>query len=123
MAEILAARLAGDVSARFASSATATRLKVTGINVYSAGDFAGGDGCEEIVLRDDSAGFYRRLVLRNDQLVGAVLYGETADGPWFFDLLREQTATGPLRDKLIFGAAYRDVAALPAYCGRCSLSG
>jgi nitrite reductase (NADH) large subunit len=123
MAEVLAARLAGDEGVRFAAAATATRLKVTGINVYSAGDFAGGDGCEEIVLRDDSAGLYRRLVLRNDQLVGAVLYGDTGDGPWFYDLLLEQTATRPIRDKLIFGAAYRDVAPLAAYGGRCSVSG
>jgi nitrite reductase (NADH) large subunit len=124
MAEVVAAQLTGDRDARFAPAATATRLKVTGINVYSAGDFGsgGGDG-EEIVLRDDSAGIYKRLVLRDGRLVGTVLYGETSDGPWFFDMLNQQTATGAIRDRLIFGRAYQTATPLEAYGGRCSVAG
>ena len=65
---------------------TPTKLKVTGIDLFSAGDFADGDDREEIVLRDASAGVYKRLVLRDDKIIGTVLYGETGDGAWFYDL-------------------------------------
>ena len=90
MANVAAAQLAGDGEARFRSSATATKLKVTGINLYSAGDFAEAKDREEIVLRDATRGQYRRLVLKDNRVIGAVMYGDTADGPWFFDLLKRQ---------------------------------
>ena len=90
----------------FTPVATATRLKVTGINLYSAGDFADGDDREEIVLRDATAGVYKRLILRDDRIVGAVLYGDTGDGPWFFDMLTRSADTRDMRDTLIFGQSY-----------------
>ena len=123
MAEVLAARLAGDSSASFKAVATATRLKVTGINLYSVGDFAPGDDREEIVLRDASAGVYKRVVLKDRKIIGTVLYGETHDGPWFFDLLQQGADTDPLRDLLIFGQNFDGSARLDAYGGRCSISG
>ena len=70
-------------------SRRSTKLKVTGIDLFSAGDFADGDDREEIVLRDAARGVYKRLVLKDDQIIGAVLYGDTADGAWFFDLLKD----------------------------------
>jgi nitrite reductase (NADH) large subunit len=112
MANVLAAQLAGDMAARFSAEATATRLKVTGINLYSAGDFADGEDREEIVLRDAAAGVYKRLVLKDNVVVGTVLYGETTDGPWFFDLIRQRTDIAGWRDTLIFGPAFQDVAPL-----------
>src|SRR5690606_27852910 len=105
MANVLADTLAGS-TAEFVPVATATRLKVTGINLYSAGDFADGEDREEIVLRDAAAGVYKRLVLKDDRIVGAVLYGDTADGPWFFDLLKREVDIGEMRDTLIFGQNY-----------------
>jgi nitrite reductase (NADH) large subunit len=105
MAKVIASTLAGKPAA-FRPVETATQLKVTGIAVYSAGDFAGGVGREEIVLQDNQAGVYKRLILKDDRIIGAVLYGETADGPWFFDLLRQGTDTTAMRDMLIFGQAY-----------------
>ena len=123
MAEVLAANLAGDADASFKSVATATRLKVTGINLYSAGDFAGGDGREEIVLRDAAAGIYKRVVLQDERIIGTVLYGETGDGPWFFDMLQQGADTRPLRDVLIFGQNFNGSAPLEPYGGRCSISG
>jgi len=123
MAEALAALLAGDEAARFSAVATATRLKVTGINLYSAGDFAGGADREEIVLRDAGAGIYKRLVLKDRKIIGTVLYGETGDGPWFFDMLQQGRDTAPLRDMLIFGQNFDGAASLDPYGGRCSISG
>jgi nitrite reductase (NADH) large subunit len=123
MADVLAARFAGDNTASFKAVATATRLKVTGINLYSVGDFAPGDDREEIVLRDAGAGVYKRVVLKDRKIIGTVLYGETGDGPWFFDLLQQGADTDPLRDLLIFGQNFDDSNHLDAYGGRCSVSG
>jgi nitrite reductase (NADH) large subunit len=123
MAEVLAARLAGDTRATFKAVATATRLKVTGINLYSVGDFATGEDREEIVLRDAGAGIYKRVVLKDRKIIGTVLYGETGDGPWFFDLLQQGADTDPVRDLLIFGQNFDGSANLDAYGGRCSISG
>ena len=90
----------------YRGSVTSTKLKVSGIDVFSAGDFSGGDGCEDIVLRDASRGIYKRVIVRDDRIVGAVLYGDTADGSWYFDLLKKQEDVSNLRDLLIFGQAF-----------------
>ena len=113
MAKVVAARLAGDADAIYEGSVTATKLKVTGIDLFSAGDFAAGDGREEIVVRDRVAKTYRRLVLRNGRLLGAVLYGgDTADGTWLFDLVQSQADVTRLRDGLVFGESFAEPAAL-----------
>ena len=90
----------------YRGSVTSTKLKVSGIDVFSAGDFSGGDGCEDIVLRDASRGIYKRVIVKDDRIVGAVLYGDTADGSWYFDLLKRQEDVSDLRDLLIFGQAF-----------------
>jgi nitrite reductase (NADH) large subunit len=105
MAQVLAKTLAGKEAA-FQPPATATQLKVTGISVYSAGDLAGCPSSEQIVLRDDEGGVYKRLLIEDDRIVGAILYGETTDGPWFFDLLQKRVPTDQMRSMLIFGPAY-----------------
>ncbi|KQZ76435.1 nitrite reductase [Sphingopyxis sp. Root214] len=90
----------------YRGSVTSTKLKVSGIDVFSAGDFSGGDGCEDIVLRDASRGVYKRVIVKDDRIVGAVLYGDTADGSWYFDLLKKQEDVSELRDLLIFGQSF-----------------
>ena len=90
----------------YRGSVTSTKLKVSGIDVFSAGDFSGGDGCEDIVLRDASRGVYKRVIVRDNRIVGAVLYGDTADGSWYFDLLKKQEDVSDLRDLLIFGQSF-----------------
>lgn len=90
----------------YRAAATSTKLKVAGLDVFSAGNFAGGDGCEDIVLRDAARGVYKRVVLRDDRVVGAVLYGDTADGGWYFDLIRKGESVADLRDVLIYGQAF-----------------
>ncbi|TNC74750.1 nitrite reductase large subunit NirB [Rubellimicrobium roseum] len=106
-ARVLAAHLAGDTTPRFVHQDTPTKLKVTGIDLYSLGDFAEGDDREEIVLRDASAGVYKRIVLKDNRIVGTVLYGETADGAWFNDLKKKATDVSDMRDTLIFGQAFQ----------------
>ncbi|UZK66686.1 nitrite reductase large subunit NirB [Sphingomonas sp. M1-B02] len=90
----------------YRGSVTSTKLKVAGLDVFSAGDFSGGDGAEDIVLRDAARGVYKRVVVKDDRIVGAVLYGDTADGGWYFDLLKRQADIAELRDVLIFGQAF-----------------
>ncbi|PPU11927.1 nitrite reductase large subunit [Xanthomonas arboricola] len=87
----------------YRGSVASTKLKVTGIDLFSAGDFMGGDGCEEIVLSDPAGGVYKKLVIRDDVLVGACLYGDTSDGGWYFKLLKDGTPIQAQRDQLIFG--------------------
>jgi nitrite reductase (NADH) large subunit len=90
----------------YTGSVTSTKLKVSGIDVFSAGDFSGGDGCEDIVMRDAARGVYKRVIVKEDRVIGAVLYGDTGDGNWYFDLLKRQEDIAPIRDALIFGQAF-----------------
>ena len=101
-ARVLAARLAGR-DARYAGSVLATNLKVSGANVFSAGDFLGADGTEEIVLSDPGLGVYKKLVIADGRLVGAVLFGDTADGLWYLDLIRSEADIENIRLDLAFG--------------------
>ncbi|MGK2901024.1 MAG: nitrite reductase large subunit NirB [Burkholderiaceae bacterium] len=91
---------------RYLGSQTSTKLKVTGIDLFSAGDFMGGDGTEEIVLSDPYNSIYKKLVVRDDILIGACLYGDTADGSWYFDMVRERKNVAAIREHLMFGEAH-----------------
>jgi nitrite reductase (NADH) large subunit len=104
-ARVCAAHLAGMGHRRYVQQATATKLKVTGIDLYSAGDIVGGDGSEDLVLRDRRSGIYKRLVLAGNRVTGAVLYGDVADGPWYFDLIQRGADVSGYRDRLLFGPA------------------
>ncbi len=90
----------------YEGSVTSTKLKVSGIDLFSAGDFSGADGAEDIVMRDASRGVYKRVIVKDDRLVGAVLYGDTADGSWYFDLLKKGEDISGIREALIFGQAF-----------------
>jgi nitrite reductase (NADH) large subunit len=104
-AKVVANHLAELGISRYSGSLTSTKLKVTGIDLFSAGDFMGRDdgSTEEIVLSDTHEGVYKKLVLRDNQLIGACLFGETVDGSWYFKLLREGRNVADIRDKLMFG--------------------
>ncbi|MEQ8266525.1 MAG: nitrite reductase large subunit NirB [Parvibaculum sp.] len=130
-------RIAGDTLAEiggdgYRGSVTSTKLKVTGIDVFSAGDFSAGPGREDIVYRDAARGIYKRVVISDSCIVGAVLYGDTQDGSWYFQLLREKEDIALRRDTLIFGpslagASASDpdaaVAALPDTSEICGCNG
>ena len=102
-AKVAANHLAQLGIARYTGSLTSTKLKVTGIDLFSAGDFMGGADHEEIVMSDPFGGVYKKLVIKDDKLVGACLYGHTVDGSWYFKLLRDGRSVNDIRDKLIFG--------------------
>ncbi|MBI1170026.1 nitrite reductase large subunit [bacterium] len=130
-AKVLAATLAGQAAA-FRPVQTATKLKVTGVDLFSAGDFAEGPGREDIVFRDPGRGIYKRLVIEGDRLLGAVMYGDTADGAWFFSQIKEGSDISAMRDTLIFGPGFQGaapadplaaVAALPPEAEICGCNG
>jgi nitrite reductase [NAD(P)H] large subunit len=113
-ARILAERLAGSADA-YTGSALATNLKVSGVRVFSTGEFVGREGTEEIILSDPGLPAYKKLVIRRDadgqRLVGAVLFGDTMDGLWYQELIRSATPVGPMRTDLIFGRDFVEAAA------------
>jgi nitrite reductase (NADH) large subunit len=102
-AKVAANHLALHGIGRYEGSVTSTRLKVTGIDLFSAGDFAGGQQTESITLADTPGGVYKKLVIRDDKLVGACLYGDTADSAWYVRLIREGRRIGALRERLMHG--------------------
>ncbi|MEA3412804.1 MAG: nitrite reductase large subunit NirB [Pseudomonadota bacterium] len=102
-ARVCADHLARHGIARYEGSVTSTKLKVTGIDLFSAGDFSGGEGTEEIVMQDPAGGVYKKLVVRDNRIEGAVLYGDTIEGAWYFQLMREGTDISDFRDRILFG--------------------
>lgn len=114
-ARILAERLAGGGGEAYAGSVLATNLKVSGVSVFSTGEFLGPKGTEEIILSDPGLLAYKKLVIRRDadghRLVGAVLFGDIADGLWYQELIRSGTPVGPMRSDLIFGRDFVEAAA------------
>jgi NAD(P)H-dependent nitrite reductase small subunit len=104
-ARVCAAYLAERGVRRYGGSRVSTQLKVSGIQVFSAGDLSEDGEAESLVLRDPNRGVYKRLFIANGRIRGAVLYGDTRDGRWYFDLINEGRDIGALRNQLLFGAA------------------
>lgn len=102
-AEVCANHLADVGTGRYLGSQVCTKLKVTGIDLFSAGDFMGGEGTQSIVLKDPIRGVYKKLVMKNDALVGVCLYGDIHDGNGYFDLIKQGQKLGQQRHTLIFG--------------------
>ncbi|UWR00390.1 nitrite reductase large subunit NirB [Rhodobacteraceae bacterium S2214] len=130
-AKVAAKTLLGE-DATFVQKELSTKLKVTGCDLFSAGDFAEGEGREDIVFRDPARGVYRRLVIENNVIVGAVMYGDTADSNWFFGLIKDKTDIADMRETVIFGPAFQGgaavdplsaVAALPRDAEICGCNG
>ena len=106
MGKVCANHLARMGIARYQGSVTSTKLKVTGIDLFSAGNFTGSEHTEDIVLHDAAGGVYKKLVLQDDKLVGAVMYGDTKDGSWYFQMIRDGKNVAEIRDHLIFGQSH-----------------
>lgn len=131
-AKVVANHLANFGIGRYQGSVTSTKLKVTGIDLFSAGEFMGGDGTEEILLHDAGGGVYKKLVIKDNKLVGGVLYGDTADGAWYFQLLKDGKDIHEIRDHLVFGqssvgdvghAGQNKAAAMPDEAEVCGCNG
>lgn len=132
-AKVLANTLLG-IEDSFKNRELSTKLKVTGCDLFSAGDFAEGEEREDIVFRDPKRRVYKRLIVENDRLIGAVMYGDTADSNWFFGLIKDGTNIAEMRETLIFGPAFQGgsastsdplaaVAALPLEAEICGCNG
>ncbi len=104
-ARVLAQHLAG-AAAAYEGSLLATNLKVSGVDVFSAGDFLGSPGTEPILFTDPEHGIYRKLIVREARLAGAVLLGDTADSLWYLDLIRSGASITAIREDLVFGRAF-----------------
>ncbi len=102
-AKVAANHLAKHGIARYVGTVTSTKLKVTGIELFSAGDFTGNEKTEDIVFKDAASGTYKKIVLQGNQIKGAVLYGDTVDGSWYFQLMKDATDVSAFRDTLLFG--------------------
>ena len=108
-AKVCGARLAGDDAAVYVPPPVFTSLKITGIDVFSAGALAAADEHDdEITLHDAKRGVYKKVVLREDRVVGCVLYGSVADGPWYVQLMRDKADVSAFRDQLVFGRAFAE---------------
>ncbi|MGZ5871278.1 MAG: NAD(P)/FAD-dependent oxidoreductase [Bradyrhizobium sp.] len=103
-ARVLAQHLAGRTAA-YSGSVVATNLKVSGVSVFSAGDFLGSDGCESIVLSDVRSGTYKKLVISDGRLIGAVLVGDVGDALWYLELIRGRGPVARIRKDMMFGRA------------------
>ncbi|KYK48431.1 hypothetical protein A1D31_01595 [Bradyrhizobium liaoningense] len=103
-ARVLARHLAGRPAA-YQGSVVSTNLKVSGVSVFSAGDFMGGEGSESLVLSDRSRGTYKKLVIADGRLTGAVLIGDIVDALWYLELIRNRDKVAPMRTDMMFGRA------------------
>src|SRR4051794_36208014 len=108
-ARVLARHLAG-ATAQYDGSVVATNLKVSGVSVFSAGDFAGADGSEAIVLSDACGGTYKKLVISQGRLTGAVLIGDVTDGLWYLELMRKRLPIAGIRKDMMFGRSLLEAA-------------
>jgi nitrite reductase (NADH) large subunit len=104
-AHVLARHLGGEETS-YKGSLLATNLKVSGVGVFSAGDFLGADGGEPIVLSDPEHGIYRKLIVKEGRIAGVVLLGDTGDALWYLDLIRSGAPIAAMREALVFGRAF-----------------
>ncbi len=109
-AKVCANHLANMAQAKYISSVTSTKLKVTGINLFSAGEFNGDETTQALIFKDPAKHIYKKIVVRDNVIVGVVLYGDTIDGNWYFSLLAEQTDISEMRETLVFGKHHHDAA-------------
>jgi nitrite reductase (NADH) large subunit len=113
-AKVCGARLAGDADAVYVPPPVFTSLKITGVDVFSAGRLAAADAAdEEITLHDEKRGLYKKVILREDRVVGSVLYGSVADGPWYVELMRARADVSLIRDQIVFGRAFAERVGVP----------
>lgn len=102
-AKVCARQLSGHAGSIYQTLSSATMLKVTGIDLFSVGDFEGDADCQVLQLIDHGLGVYKKIVLRGDIVIGVILYGDTCDSAWYLNLVKEKTPIAAIRDRLMFG--------------------
>ncbi len=102
-AKVCARQLSGQTDSSYKTLSAATMLKVTGIDLFSVGDFEGDADCQSLQLIDHALGIYKKIVLRGDIVVGVILYGDTSDSAWYLNLVKDKTPVSAIRDRLMFG--------------------
>jgi nitrite reductase (NADH) large subunit len=105
-ARVCASHIAECNTELYEGSITSTKLKVTGVDLFSAGNFKGSDTSEDLIFQDQSRGVYKKIVIDSGKIVGSVLYGDTIDGAWYFQLMKNGDNIEDMRDRLLFGQAY-----------------
>lgn len=113
-AAVCARYLCGEETAAYQDSVSATGLKVTGVNIFSAGQFQEDEDCKVIKINDEKQNVYRKLVIKDNQLIGTLLYGDTTASNWYQDLIQSKKNIIPLKEYLMFGPAYFDEETLEA---------
>jgi nitrite reductase (NADH) large subunit len=113
-ARICATYLAERAVPGYRERTSSAQLKVSGIEVFSAGNHAAGPGLESLTLKDPKRGVYKRLVIEENKVRGAVLYGDTRDAIWYLDLIEKGRDIGMIRDELLFGEPAAPAAAAAA---------
>ncbi|WP_445370525.1 NAD(P)/FAD-dependent oxidoreductase [Methylomonas sp. HW2-6] len=102
-AKVCARQLSGHDGSIYQTLSSATMLKVTGIDLFSVGDFEGDADCQILQLIDHGLGVYKKIVLRGDIVIGVILYGDTSDSAWYLNLVKDKTPIAAIRDRLMFG--------------------
>jgi len=108
-AKVCAGHLASNNSGKYISSVTSTKLKVTGIDLFSAGDFLGNEDSEELIFKDPARHIYKKLIINNNRIIGTILYGDTTDGLWYFSLLTDEQDISKMREEILFGQHHVEV--------------
>lgn len=104
-ARVCAAHLAERGVTRYRGSQPVSQLKVSGIEVFSAGDLSRVQGTQTLRYADRAAGIYRRLWLRDNRVQAAVLFGDAREAARFAALIESQQDISALRDRLLLGEA------------------
>ena len=105
-ASVCARQLAGVSGSGYAPSTLGTQLKISGVELYSAGVVSPQPGDEDLVMQDARAGIYKRVVLRDNRIAGVVLFGDARDGNWYFEQMRDGVDISAMRSQLLFGPEY-----------------
>lgn len=100
---VLAKKLAGVEAAGYAGSVLSTKLKVSGVQVFSAGRFTDEPGTKALRVQDDLAGIYKKVVFQDGKVVGAVLFGDTGEGSKMFSLIRSGEDFSGREREVLFG--------------------
>ncbi len=91
--DVLAASLCGE-SVQFTAQPYVTMLKVSGIDVHTMGEIELADNARALTFQDRDQGVYKKIIVRDDKIVGALLFGDIADSQLFFNLIKQATPVG-----------------------------